>query len=474
MKLHSYCRLFLLFLTLTYAYSNLSAKPKRDQIWQKKVNILTFHIDKEIGPAMWRITQKAFNEASTQKSDLVIIEMNTYGGALDAADSIRTKVLNSPVPVYVFINNNAASAGALISIAADRIYMRDGASIGAATVVNQTGAALPDKYQSFMRSMMRSTAEAHGKDTVITNKDTTLRWYRDPLIAEAMVDPRTYIPGVNDTGKVLTFTTEEAIRHGYCEGKANTIQEVIKAAGIENHTLYEFKPTRLEKLIGFLVSPAVSGFLIMLIVAGIYFELQSPGIGFPLILAACAAVLYFAPLYLEGLANHWEIIIFIIGLVLIAIEIFAIPGFGVTGISGIILVVVGLSLAMINNRGFHLEPGVSLLMVVRSLFIVISSMAVSLGLSIYLSGKLLKSSAFDRIALKAELTSTHQQPVVVEFDSLIGQLGITATMLRPSGKVQIGEEVYDAVSEFGYIEKNESVKVVRHSSGQIYVVKFKN
>ena len=134
----------------------------------------------------------------------------TYGGAVDAADSMRTAILHAPVPVIAFIDMQAASAGALISIACDSIYMRSGSSIGAATVVNQNGEVMPDKYQSFMRGMMRSTAEAHGR-----RSDGS--WFRDPAIAEKMVD----------TAGVLSFTPDEAIEAGYCEGKAESIDEVI-------------------------------------------------------------------------------------------------------------------------------------------------------------------------------------------------------------------------------------------------------
>ncbi|HEY4787671.1 MAG TPA: nodulation protein NfeD, partial [Bacteroidales bacterium] len=195
------CKLLLsVYLLAMLPLSTISAK--KDKVWDNKNKILIYQFDitKEIGPAVWRITRQSFKEAKLLKADLILIHLNTYGGLLDAADSIRTKIINSPIPVYVFIDNNAASAGALISIAADRIYMRTGASIGAATVVNQTGEPMPDKYQSFMRSMMRSTAESHGKDTIIKGKDTLIIWHRDPKIAEAMVDPRTYIPNVNDSG----------------------------------------------------------------------------------------------------------------------------------------------------------------------------------------------------------------------------------------------------------------------------------
>ena len=129
------------------------------------------------------------------RAQYILIHMNTYGGMVNIADSIRTKILNSSIPVMVFIDNQAISAGSLISIACDSIYIRPGGSIGAATVVNQTGEAVPDKYQSFMRSTMRATAEAHGKDTIIEGNDTIIRWHRDPKIAEAMVDPVLKVEG---------------------------------------------------------------------------------------------------------------------------------------------------------------------------------------------------------------------------------------------------------------------------------------
>src|SRR6056297_2784319 len=141
--------------------------------------VYKFNIKEEIAPAIWRQTQQAFEAADTLGADVFLIHMNTYGGTVLDADSIRTKILQSTIPVYVFIDNNAASAGALISVACDSIYMRPGGSIGAATVVNQTGQAMPDKYQSYMRSTMRATAESHGKDTLILESDTLMQWRRD-------------------------------------------------------------------------------------------------------------------------------------------------------------------------------------------------------------------------------------------------------------------------------------------------------
>ena len=136
--------------------------------------VYSFSIKEEIAPPAWRVTQKSINEAQMLKADCIVLHMNTYGGLVDAADSIRTKILNCPIPVYVFIDDNAASAGALIALACDKIYMRKGGKIGAATVVNATGEAMPDKYQAYMRATMRATAESHGKDTIVKGNDTKI------------------------------------------------------------------------------------------------------------------------------------------------------------------------------------------------------------------------------------------------------------------------------------------------------------
>jgi membrane-bound serine protease (ClpP class) len=462
-----------IYLILLTALLGLSAQNTADEAAQDKFLVYVFDIAEDIAPPILRTTQQAFEEAENLKADLILIRMNTYGGMLNTADSIRTKILNSKIPVWVFIDNNAASAGALISIACDSIYMRPGGSIGAATVVNQTGEVVPDKFQSFMRSMMRSTAESHGKDTIVSGNDTIIRWHRDPKIAEAMVDPSLYVEGISDTGKVLTFTAEEAMQFGFCEGMAENIEEVLEQAGIENYEIIEHESSPLDKIIGFLLSPIVSGILIMVLVGGIYFELQSPGIGFPLAAAALAAILYFAPLYLEGLAQNWELVIFVVGLILIAVEIFAIPGFGVAGVSGILLVITGLTLAMVDNIVFEMDWNIAFSEVIKKFVIVITSMFISLVLSLYLGKQLFTSRAFAGLALDSNLdTEDGYLGVESQPKQLVGQTGLAESVLRPSGKVVLDDgEIYDAISEYGFIDKGERVKVLRYMHGQLYVVK---
>ena len=424
---------------------------------EKKTQIYFFKVEEDIAqPAVMRV-EKALEKAKENNSDLVIMQLNTFGGELAAADKIRTMLLQSEIPVWVYINNNAASAGALISIACERIYMHSGSSIGAATVVNQNGEVQPDKYQSYMRSLMRTTAETRG---------------RRPDIAEAMVDPDVEVKDIVDSGKVLTFTTEEAIANQYCEGQAENIAELLKTANITNYNIEEQHYTFIEKVINFLINPMISGLLIMLIIGGIYFEFQSPGIGFPLAMDIIGALLYFAPLYLEGLAANWEIIIFVVGILLLAVEIFILPGFGVAGIGGIICIISGLALSLVGNIGFDFSIVPSSNMI-QSFSTVIISVSIAFPLAIWLGKKMFTNNVFgNKLALATEQKASEGYTVSLpEFDTLVGKEGTAETILRPAGKVRIDNDIYDAVAQISYIDKGEKIRVVEHENSNLVVTK---
>lgn len=425
----------------------------------KKLKIYTFEINEEIAPPIWRTTQKAFDQAKTEKADLIFIEMDTYGGQVDMADSIRTKILQSTIPVYVLINNNAASAGALISLACDSIYMRPGSTIGAATVVNQNGEAVPDKYQSYMRKKMRATAEENG---------------RNPEIAEAMVDPDKVVPGISDSGKVVTFTTKEALLYGFCDAEVGSIEEALKHANITEYEVVTHKTTWVDGLIGFFMSPAISGILIMIMLGGIYFELQTPGIGFPIAAAISAAILYFLPLYMEGLAENWEILLFFIGLILLALEVFVIPGFGVAGISGILAIITSLALSMIENSTLNMPDGFNATPLLQPLLIVIISGSLSIILVVVTADRLLRSPMLSKVVLQQEeKMSDGYVGADTTMHQLVGKVGVAATILRPGGKVEIDENVYDAIALIGFIEKDTAIKVVDFQTTSLVVIKEK-
>lgn len=440
-------------------------------IAEESPNAIVYKIDirKNIDNTTLLYLRHGLNEARDVNAQAVILHMNTYGGLVDVADSMRTAILYSPIPVYVFIDNNAASAGALISIACKKIYMRKGASIGAATVVNQVGEAMPDKYQSYMRATIRATAEAHGKDTLINGTDTVYKWKRDPLIAEAMVDDRVVIPNLIDTGKVLTFTAEEAMKWNYCEGIAESVDEVVrKHLGFQEYELVSYKPTWLDDTRGFLMNPMLQSLLILLIIGGIYFEMQSPGLGLPSIIAIGAAILYFAPLYIVGLAANWEILLFIIGIILVLLEIFVIPGTGIAGILGGLFIIVGLTLSLLENVNFDFE-GVESGDALKAFLTVGSGLVLGVVGTVWLSSRIGHKGMLRNVALNTNVDQTLVSP---EMKSLIGMEGVAATVLRPSGKIEINDNLYDGVSDIGFIEKGDKVRVVRYENAQIYVEKI--
>lgn len=410
----------------------------------EKKKVMVMEVKAEIDTRMARYVRLALDHAEETKADIIIVHMDTFGGGLSDAKEIVDWIMAIKIPVWVFIDSDAASAGALISIACDSIYMAPGATIGAATVVDASGAAAPDKYQSYMRSIMRSTAETNG---------------RNPRIAEGMVDERVVIDSVKQAGKVITFTTAEAIENGYCEAKVESIEDILKRNKVESYELDTFQLGVSEKIIAIFLNPFISGILILVIMGGIYFELQTPGVGFPLFAAITALVLYLVPYYLNGLAEYWEIIALFVGVVLIIAEVFFIPGFGVAGIAGITLTVFSMVLIMLNNDFFNFEF-VPLGDIMVAAFATIGGLTGGMLLLFFGGARLTKTKAFQRIALGDTQDVKDGYSVNTFNESLLNKRGTAYTILRPSGKVMIEEQIYDAFTRGDFIEKGDTIEVI--------------
>ena len=420
---------------------------------------LIYHLQvlDNIDPRTNRYTELGLEAAKEAGADLVLLELDTYGGALNDADDIRTRILNFDIPIYAFINKDAASAGALISIACDSIFMAPGSSIGAATVVDGEGAQAPDKYQSYMRSIMRSTAEAKG---------------RNPKMAEAMVDQDIDLDSIATEGKVLTLSVSEAIKYNFCEAEVRSIGQILERSQIEDYEIELFELGSADKVIELFLNPFLSGILILIIIGGIYFELQTPGVGFPIMASIIAAVLYFTPYYLNGLAENWEIAIFFVGIALLAAEIFVIPGFGIAGLLGLICTLGALVLVMLNNDFFDFS-----FVNADQIFIAIATTLAGLMGSIivmFFGGvRLANSKVFSRIALQD--TQDKSQGYTSRFikESMKGKTGKAFTILRPSGKVQVDDEIYDAYTRGEYIAQGEEIEVVSDEGTSLKVKKAK-
>ena len=407
-------------------------------------------LDREIDKAAQRQMVEGLKKAADCEADYILLDLDTYGGAVDAADSIRSAILRCETPVLAYVNMQAASAGALISIACDSIYMKTGSSIGAATVVDQTGNVMPDKYQSFMRGMMRSTAQATG---------------RDPMIAESMVD----------TANVLSLTPQEAVKVGYCEGIYENELEVVQAIAGNNEFIIknmEEDLTWVDRLIDLLLNPLLQSIFMMMIIGGIFVEIRTPGIGLPLVTAIVGALLYFAPGYVGNLVEHWEILLFVIGLILIGIEIFVLSGFGVCGISGILCVVIALAFSMVDNIELYRWDGsLNLRPLIKPVGIVVFSATAAIFGSVWLVRKLYATRSFDNIALRQEMKAEEGFVGVVSgMESLIGEEVTVFTDMRPSGKVQTSDgKIYEATLKFGgFASKGDRLRVLSAEQGRLY------
>ncbi|MDE5555011.1 MAG: nodulation protein NfeD [Muribaculaceae bacterium] len=441
-------RLLLIFLAVIAAASLQLATAEK---------IVVLALEDEIDARAWQHTKRACEKAVNDNADLFVIRMNTYGGALDAADSIRTALLRLKVPTVAYVDHNAASAGALIALACDSVFMTPGSSIGAATVVDGEGKPMPDKYQAYMSAIMRSTAEHHGK--WVAPGDTVMTWRRDPAIAEAMVNPE----------KVTAFSSSEAFKAGYSNGTVSSFDEMLRQLNISENQTEEFEPTLTDDIIGFLSNAGVRALLVMLIIGGIYMEMHTPGLGVAAAVALIAACLYFLPMLITGTLPAWIVITLVIGVVLIAFEVFVIPGFGICGIAGITAVVVALCAAIIPVSP---EPDgkMTLTIFVKPLVVVSVGIVAAIGLVAWLTSR--HGPKFFRRHSELMLTQDIKKGYIgVDMGpaKLVGLRATAMTDMRPAGKILIDGNVYDAVSTGIFIEASQHVRVVRYENAQLYV-----
>lgn len=306
-----------------------------------------------------------------------------------------------------------------------------------------------------MRSIMRSTAEEKG---------------RNPRIAEGMVDESIAIDSITLEGQIITFSTSEAIKNGFCEAKVESIEEILKRNKIENYDLVKFELQASDRVIAFFLNPFISGILILIIIGGIYFELQTPGVGFPIFAAGVALILYLVPYYLNGLAENWEIIALFAGLALIGVEIFVLPGFGIAGIAGISLTVISLILIMINNDAFDFKfvPANDLLYAVAATF---GGMLGGIILLFAGGARFSNSKFFKRIALTDTQEREQGFTVSASAISLKGRQGTAHTVLRPGGKVMIDGQLYDAFTRGEFLEKGDTIEVLDDETTSLRVKK---
>jgi membrane-bound serine protease (ClpP class) len=411
-------------------------------------------IDLGLAPFVSRIV----SEASKVPGSVVLLEIDTFGGRMDAAVLIRDALIEAPVPTVAFIHPRAISAGALISLACETIVMAPGGSIGAATPV--TGGetekleAADEKIISYMRTEMRTTAEKRG---------------RRGDVAEAMVDRDVEIEGVNEKGKVLTLSTEDALELKIADHLAASLEDALEAIDLSGAAIVQTEPNWAEVLARVVSDPTLSSLLLSLGFLGILIELYQPGWGLPGSLGIASLFLFFFGHYVAQLAGWEELLIFAVGLVLLIVEIFVIPGFGVAGIAGIALMLASVVMSLL---ALDFRVSWDLGLVNRALLTVSTSVILTVVAGYLLIRLLPATGATRRLVLGQALTIqegfTSHDPSDEETIPL-GTTGEAASDLRPAGKVRVGGRKLDAVSEGGYIGSGARVRIVQWRAGTAVV-----
>ena len=406
-------------------------------------------IDLGLAPFVARV----LDEATQAGAAAVILEIDTFGGRVDAAVQIRDALLNAKVRTVAFVNKRAISAGALIGLSAQTLVMATGGTIGAAAPV-QAGlpgaAALPvqEKTVSYVRKEFRATAEARK---------------RPPLLAEAMVDADVEVPGIIEKGKLLTLTTDEALQHKVADLRADTLDAVLQQVGLAGALVRPATPHWAEELVRFLTHPVVSSLLISMGMLGIMVELRTPGFGIIGGVGVGSLALFFWGHWLVQLAGWEELLLGGIGLVLLAVEIFVIPGFGIVGALGIAAMLGGLALSMVG-------AGDTAAVILDVVWRVVLSLLAALAASLVLLRFLPRLPFARRMILQTDLGSGPAHGAAPETDRRwLGKQGRAWSVLRPAGIAEIDGERVDVVAEGTQIEPGERLEVMRVDGNRIVV-----
>jgi membrane-bound serine protease (ClpP class) len=397
--------------------------------------------------------ERTLDEAAGAEAAAVVLEINTFGGRVDGAVQIRDALLRSRVRTVAFVNKRAISAGALIGLAATTIAMAEGGTIGAATPVEMGqpgGPAQPvaEKTVSYVRKEFRATAESRG---------------RPPLLAEAMVDADVEIPGVIEKGKLLTLTTEEAIRHKLADFRADSLEAVLERLNLAGAEIRTASPTWAEVLLRFLTHPVVSSLLLTVGILGIIVELRTPGFGAPGVVGIASLALFFWGHWLVRLVGWEELLLVGAGVVLLAIELFVTPGFGLTGILGLAALLAGLGLSLVG-------AGATWAVILTAVGRVAVSLLLAIAASLALLRFLPRLPVGRRLVLDTELAARAGFASAPETDrAWLGKRGTATSPLRPAGIADLEGERVDVVSDGEFIDAGDPITVVRVDGNRIVV-----
>lgn len=391
---------------------------------------------------------RAIAEAEAAGADAIILDIDTPGGRVDAAERMADAIRATEIPVTAWVHPRAFSAGALIALAADRIVMTSGGVMGAATPVDGQGTKASEKMVSAMRAEFRALAEAAG---------------RDPALAEAMVDESLDIPELAPEGKLLTLTTAQALEVGYADAEAATLDELLAALELPGARVVTAELNWAELVVRFLTHPVVSPLLLSLGMLGLIFEIKSGSFGLGGLVSMGALSLFFGSSFLLGLAGWEEVILLGLGVIAIGLEVFVLPGFGIAGVLGALFLGVAVVLAMLGSAPTGAE--------------MTGALAV-LGVALVITGAVFfawlrhlpNSRRFSGLLLKDSVGGAEGYVSAAVRADLMGVEGVALTDLRPSGTADFNGERLDVVTEGEFLKAGAAVAVIR-SEGFRHVVR---
>nr|WP_240460937.1 nodulation protein NfeD [Fictibacillus barbaricus] len=396
-------------------------------------------VEHEVERGLEAFLERNIEKAEEDGTDHVVLEIYTPGGRVDAALHIAKIMRETEIPITAYVVKNAFSAGAYIALNADQIVMKPSTTIGSAAVIDNQGNTAGQKAESAWKAEMLAAAELNE---------------RDPLYAEAMVDPDVEIPELGlEKGELLTLTASEAIKVGYAEKIAEDRQELLAHLNLDDAKIVESEPTLADKIARFVTNPVVVPILLSLGSLGLVLELYTPGFGIAGSIGALSLLLFFYGHMIAGLAGWEAILLFGTGLVLIILELF-LPG-GIIGILGVVAMLTGLILAGGSLSGILIAIAIAIVVTVIGSYFFLRSFGYN--------GPLKRLVLFDSTSSEKGYLS-HQ-----ERTDLTGRVGIAATPLRPSGSVKLDDEYLDVVTEGTYIEKGKTVKIIKVSGGRVVV-----
>lgn len=398
-------------------------------------------VENEVERGLEAFIKRSIREAEKQKAERIILEIHTPGGFVHAAGNIAQLLRETNIKTTAFIKKDALSAGAYIALNADEIVMTPGSRIGAAAIIDQEGNMADEKMHSAWLADMKASAELNG---------------RDPIFALAMADPEIDLPEYDaEKGKLLTLTASQALAVGYAEALVEDRNELLAYLNMENAKIVESELTVSERIARFVTHPVIVPILLTLASLGLVLELYSPGFGIPGFIGLASLFLYFFGHMLAGFAGWEALILLLAGLILLFIEIFT-PGFGIFGISGIVSIFI--SIFLTSSATF----------VDTLLYVMIAMMTTIAASALYI--RFFGYKGFLKRLVLADNLSTDLGYVANETNQdIVGQIGMAATPLRPSGRMELNGKFFDVVSEAGFVEQGKPVVVIESKGSRIVV-----